>query len=76
MPKHLAAEMKIKCVVGGEPISAIYKAGHEQIKNIRKSLLVNHMWFPETYTNNSFYTMLVLFKLDKWGSLETKGIFF
>lgn len=68
--------MKIKCVVGGEPISAIYKADHEQIKNIRKSLLVNRMWFPETYTNNLFYTMLVLFKLDKWGSLETKGIFF
>lgn len=37
------AERKIKRVAGGEPISAIYKAGHEQIKNIRKLLLVNRM---------------------------------
>ena len=58
-------EMEIKCVAGGELISVIYNADHEEIKNIRKLFLVNHMWFPEAYTNNSLYTMLVVFKLDK-----------
>lgn len=36
-------EMEIKRVAGGELISVIYNAGHEEIKNIRKLFLVNHM---------------------------------